>query len=111
SHADQGGFPLPRFNPGGAHRAGSLPVSRSGKAHAVAAQHRDPGVVELLSEIATNGGGALSGARSVHPVNEAEEYPASYHGRGPDHASGAGILRLMVVWIPIRPARLSGTLH
>ena len=38
--------------------------------------------------------GALSGARSVHPVDEAEEHAAPHHGRGPDHAPGPGVLRL-----------------
>ena len=38
--------------------------------------------------------GTLSGARSVYPVDEAEEHAAPHHGRGPDHASRAGVLRL-----------------
>ena len=52
------------------------------------------GVAELLSEVAADGAGALSGARSVYPVDEAEEHAAAHHGRGSDYAPGAGILRL-----------------
>ncbi len=36
----------------------------------------------------------LPRARSVHPVDEAQEHAAAYHGRGPDHAPRAGVLRL-----------------
>ena len=42
-----------------------------------------------------DGAGAVSGARSVHPVDEAEEHAAAHHGRGFDHAPGAGVLRLV----------------
>ncbi len=38
--------------------------------------------------------GTLSRARSVHPVDEAEEHAAPHHGRGPDHPPGPRILRL-----------------
>ena len=55
---------------------------------------RDSGVAELLSEVAANRRGTLSGARSVHPVDEAEEHASSHHGAGADYAPGAGILRL-----------------
>ncbi len=40
---------------------------------------------------------ALSRARSVHPVDEAQEHAAPHHGRGPDHAPGAGVLRLRLL--------------
>ena len=39
---------------------------------------------------------AVPGARSVHPVDEAEEHAAAHHGRGFDHAPGTGVLRLKV---------------
>ncbi len=38
--------------------------------------------------------GAVSRARSVHPVDEAQEHAALHARRGTDHASGTGILRL-----------------
>src|SRR5207247_2299037 len=38
--------------------------------------------------------GALSGARSLHSTDEAEEHAAVPQGRGADHAPGARILRL-----------------
>ena len=59
-----------------------------------AALDRHSGVAELLSEVAADGRGALSGARSVYPVDEAEEHAAPHHGRDADHASWAGVLRL-----------------
>ena len=37
----------------------------------------------------------VSGARHLHPADEAEEYSALDAGRGPDHAPGPGILRLI----------------
>ena len=42
--------------------------------------------------------GALSGARSVHPVDEAEEHAAPHHGRRPDHAPRPRVLRLRRVF-------------
>ena len=39
---------------------------------------------------------ALSRARPVHPVDEAEEHAAPPEGRRPDYAPGAGVLRLGV---------------
>ena len=39
--------------------------------------------------------GPLSGARPVHPADEAEEHAALSAGRGADHAPRTGVLRLM----------------
>ena len=36
----------------------------------------------------------LPGARSLHPVDEAEEHAAPHHGRGPDHPPRPRVLRL-----------------
>jgi hypothetical protein len=94
SDADQGELPVPRLDSGRADCAGPGAVSRPGQAHAGTALDRHSGVAELLSEVAADGAGALSGARSVYPVDEAEEHAAAHHGRGPDHAPGPGILRL-----------------
>ncbi len=58
------------------------------------ARHRHSGVAELLLQVADDGPGTLSRARSVHPVDEAEEHPAPSEGRRDDHAPGAGVLRL-----------------
>src|SRR5207244_3619459 len=90
-HADQGGLPLPRFDPGGADcaRPGALP--RPGTARRAT---RHPGVAELLFQVADVRAGALSRARSVHPVDEAEEYVALAARRGLDHPPRRGILRL-----------------
>ena len=46
--------------------------------------------------------GTVSGARSLHPVDEAQEHAAPHHGRGPDHAPGAGVLRLSRPASPVR---------
>src|SRR5579862_2247601 len=96
SDADQGGLSVPRFDPCRADRAGLVPVPRSGEEDAFAAQYRHPGMAELLSEVAADRSGIVPGARSVHSVDEAEEHAAAYHGREPDHAPGAGVLRLRV---------------
>ena len=60
----------------------------------VVALDRDSGVAELLPEVAADGRRALPGARSVYPVDEAEEHAAAHHGRAADYASWAGVLRL-----------------
>ncbi len=60
---------------------------------------RSIGIQEWLSFYLKSpqiGAGALSGARSVHPVDEAEEHAAAHHGRGPDYAPRPGILRLSI---------------
>ena len=76
------------------HRSGPGAVPRFGKTQLGVARARHPGVAELLLQVADDGAGALSGARSVHSVDEAEEHAAPLEGRGIDHAPGAGILRL-----------------
>ena len=57
-----------------------------------------PGVAELLLQVADDGARPLSRARSVHPVDEAEEHAAALEGRGADHAPGPGVLRLRNSW-------------
>ena len=48
----------------------------------------------------------LPRARHLHPADEAEEYPALDAGRGLDHASGPGILRLVAVLFEDAVARI-----
>ena len=62
SHADQSGFPLPRFDSRGAHRAGSGVVHGSGAAQRGAAGTWHSGVAEFLFQVADDGAGALSRA-------------------------------------------------
>ncbi len=52
----------------------------------------NPGVVELLLQVADERARALSRARSVYSVDEAEEHAAALEGRRIDHAPGTGIL-------------------
>src|SRR5271165_3312411 len=96
SDADQDRFPVPRFDPGGADRARSGAVPRSGKALLRVARHWHPGVAELLLQIADGGRRALSGARLVYPVDEAEEHASPPHGRRDDHTPRTGVLRLEI---------------
>ena len=58
---------------------------------------RHPGVAVVLLQEPDARARALSGARPVHPADEAEEHAALPPGRGTDHASRAGVLRLTVV--------------
>src|ERR1039457_3501021 len=97
SDADQSGLPLSRLDSGRAHRAGSGSLPRSSAAHARASSPGDSGMAQLLLQIADDGAGTLSGARSVHPANEAEKHSAAPKGRRADYASGAGLLRLRIV--------------
>ncbi len=58
---------------------------------------RNIGIQEWLSfylKSPQTRGRPVSRARSVHPVDEAEEHAAPHHGRGPDHPPGPRILRL-----------------
>ena len=73
-----------------------VPVPRSRQAHAVAAQ--SIGIQEWLSFYLKSPQTArrpLSRARSVHPVDEAQEHAAPHHGRRPHHPPRPGILRLI----------------
>ena len=54
-----------------------------------AARAGHPGVAELLLQVSADAAGTVSGARSVHSVDEAEEHAAPPQGRGPDYASWA----------------------
>ena len=92
SHADQGRFPVPRLDSGGADRARSGAVPRPGAAQP---ELRGLGIQEWLSfyfKSPMSGARTLSRARSVHSADEAEEHAAAPEGRGADHAPGAGVL-------------------
>src|SRR5512143_787472 len=94
SDADQGRFPLPRLDSGGADRARSSAVYGSCAAYAGVATAGNSGMVKLLLQVPDDRARALSRARSVHPVDEAEEHAAALEGRGADYAFGVGVLRL-----------------
>ena len=85
-------FLVPRFDSGRSHRSGFGIVSGLGAALRDA---RNSGVAELLLQVAHDRAGPLSGARSVHSVDETEEYAALDDGRRFDHALGTGVLRLI----------------
>src|ERR1700677_1753850 len=85
---------MPRLHSGRADCARPGAVSGPGQARAGVAFAGHSGVAELLSEIAADGAGTLSGARSVHPVDEAEEHATAHHGRRSDHPPRPRILRL-----------------
>src|ERR1019366_2994607 len=104
SDADQGGLPVPRLDSCGADRARSGALPRSRAAHAGAAPPGDSGMAELLLQVADDGAGAVSGARSIHPAHEAEKHAAALEGRRVDYASGAGVLRLARVARALLPA-------
>src|ERR1041384_7193294 len=89
--ADQGGFPLPRFDTGGAVGFGSGAVHGPGSAlrHAGSA-----GVALVLLQRTDDRPGPLSGARYFHPAHEAEKHTPLDARRGLDHALGTGVLRL-----------------
>ena len=84
--AVEGEFPLPRFDSCRAHCARPRPLPRSGQAHARAPLSWHSGVAQLLLEVAANGQRPVPGARSLHPVDEAQKHAPSHHGRRPDHA-------------------------
>ena len=72
-------------------------VPRPGATRARVEGTRHSGMAQLLLQVADDRARSVSRARSVHPVDEAEEHPAPSAGRGTDHASGTGILRLKPV--------------
>src|SRR3954463_6356237 len=94
SHADQGRLSLPRFDPRCADRARPGAFPRSCKALLRTEGTRHTGVAQLLFQIADDGSRAVSRARPVHSVDEAEEHTPSLEGRRTDHAPGTGVLRL-----------------
>ena len=55
---------------------------------------RHSGMAQLLFQVADVRAGALSRARSVHSVDEAEKHVALDDGRRPDHAPRRRVLRL-----------------
>src|SRR5579871_595549 len=94
SDADQSRLSLSRLNPGGAHRARSCVIARSGEALLRSPRPRHSGVAELLFQVSDDRPGTVSRARLVYSADEAEEHTASPEGRRTDHAPGAGVLRL-----------------
>src|SRR5271157_121121 len=108
SDADQGGLPVPRLDSCGADRARPGALPRPCAAHPGAAPPRNSGMAELLFQVADDGAGTVSGARSVHPAHKAEEHFAAPEGRRADYAFGAGVLRLASgAGTPARRARPS----
>ena len=59
-----------------------------------AGMSRHPGVAVVLLQGADARAGGLSGARPVHPADEAEEHAALHEGRGAHHAPRPRVLRL-----------------
>src|ERR1700691_1611279 len=100
SHANQSRFPLPRFDSRRTHRARSNTVHGSGKTERSAARPRHSGVDQLLFQIPNDRAWPLSRARSIHPIDEAEEHSASSARRRVDYAPGAGVLRLRITPCP-----------
>src|SRR5438477_8060534 len=92
--ADQGGLPVPRFDFGCAHRARPGALPRPGEAQLGAVRVGHPGVAQLLLQVADDRARTVSGARPVHPTDEAEEHATSPDGRAADYAPRAGVLRL-----------------
>src|SRR2546430_16847741 len=70
------------------------------------------GVAVVLLQRTDDRAGPLSGARHFHPAHEDEEHSALDAGRGLDHASGTGVLRLGMLdfgfWIFAKPLPGSG---
>src|ERR1700683_1500900 len=93
-HADQSRLPMPRLDPRRADCARPGAAGRSRKTLDRAEGNWNPGVAELLLQVADDRAGTLSRTRSVHPVDEAEEHAAPFEGRGTHHAFGVGVLRL-----------------
>src|SRR5262249_6500137 len=96
SDADQGRLSVPGFDSGSPHRARPRAVPRPGAAQPRVARAGHSGVVELLSEVAHDGAGTLSRARSFHPAYEAAEHATPPARRPPHHPFGTGILRLAI---------------
>src|SRR6266704_2945243 len=94
SDADQGGFPVPRFDSGCADRAGPDLIPGPRTAQRGIAGPRYPGVAELLLQVSDDRAGAVSGARSVHSAYEVEEHAAPPERRRVDYSLRAGVLRL-----------------
>src|SRR5580700_4624802 len=83
---------MPRLDSGSAACARSGVVSGSGAAEQAIAGIGNPGVAEFLLQVAHERARALSRARSVYSVDEAEEHATTLEGRRIDHAPGTGIL-------------------
>src|SRR5260221_11650399 len=97
SHADQSRFPLPRLDSCRAYRSRPGSVSRPGQAQLRIARPGRAGVAQLLFQVSNDRARFVPRARSLHPIDEAEEYAAPPEGRGTDHAPGIGVLRLKTV--------------
>src|SRR5258708_4921275 len=95
--ADQSRFPVSRLDPSGADCARPDSVPRLGETHAGTARVGHSGMAQLLFQVSDDGAWTLSGARLVHPADEVEKHAPPPEGRRPDHAFGAGVLRLRIV--------------
>src|SRR5579862_599547 len=91
--ADKDQFPLPRFNPCRADRAG--PGALYGSC-AARGDEGDPGVAFVLLQESDARAGIIPRARLVHPIDEAEEHAAVSQRRRVDYTFGSGVLRLGV---------------
>src|SRR3954451_7792529 len=95
SDADQGGLPVSRFDSGRAAGARPRALHGPGATQFRATRTWHPGVAKLLLQIADHAARTLSGARSVHPIDEAEEHAAPLERRRTNHPLGTGVLRLV----------------
>src|ERR1700722_5795480 len=94
SHADQSRFPVPRLDPRRTHRARSRALPRPRATQFAAPRPGRSGGVKLLLQVSDDCARPISGARSVHSVDEVEKYAETLEGRRSNHAPGAGVLRL-----------------
>ena len=91
SDADQGRFPLPRLDPRGAAGARPGALLRPG---AALRSLGDPGVALVLLQEPPVRAGPVSGARPLHPADQAQEHAALADGRGADHPPRHRVLRI-----------------
>ena len=90
--ADQDQLPLPRLDPRRADRPRPRPLQRP---RPPCGNEGDPGVALVLLQEPDARSGALPGARSLHPADEAQEHAALDEGRGADHPPRHRVLRLV----------------
>ena len=91
AHADQGRFPLPRFN---SRRAAGLGLGAVCRLGAAGGDGGDPRVAVVLLQKPDDRARSLPRTRPLHPANEAQEHAALLAGRGSDYPLGARVLRL-----------------